>query len=259
MLVIVGCLIMFAMAASIIYFVLRHQRKMHENERRIQAIENERQIALFKASMEAEERQKEVIARNLHDTINPMLSQLKYSLTSHQSVLLDNNIDHGILDKDKQLIENVIKDIRGICHNLIPQELDTLGLIKALEEIIERIQKSGVIAASCNSSKLSYDPDLIPKPEQVNIYRVCQELINNILKHADGNQLHLQVFSLPEKLCFEFGYNGNGITDTEVEELSKKGLGLNSLQTRVLILNARLNYHRTDDGFGIKFHIPIAA
>jgi len=258
-LILIGCLFILAMAATVILFVIRHQRKMLLNEKRIQAIENEKQIALFKVSIEAEERQKEIIAKNLHDSINPMLSSLKYSLYAHQSDFLNNTFAPANLDKDKQTIDGIIKEIRATCHDLIPANLNEFGLIKTLEDSIKGLNRSKIVAATFNSDNTSIDFSAVPKMDQVNIYRVCQELLNNILKHSGCDALSLTIFSAPGALAIEFAYNGKGITNEEIELLSKKGLGLNSLKSRVLILNATLNYLRTVNGFEIKLHIPFAA
>lgn len=79
-----GCLIMFLLIIVIIMFVAIYQRKMSLKEARIQMMEQEKQIALFRAATEAEEQQKEKIAHNLHDEINPLLALLKLNLSRHR-------------------------------------------------------------------------------------------------------------------------------------------------------------------------------
>lgn len=258
-LIVFGCTIMLLMALSIVLFVIRHQRKMHLNEKRIQAIENEKQIALFKASIEAEERQKEIIANNLHDSIKPMLSYLKHSLTKHQSDFLNDTFVYTNLDKDKKTIDDITSDITATCHDLIPTNLNLFGLEIALEDLIKALNHSKVIGASFKSDQVKSDLSAIPKMDQVNIYRVCQELINNILKHSTCQAMSMHLFTEQNRLAIELAYDGTGITNAEIDQLSKKGLGLNSLKSRVLILNANLNYLKSVNGYEIKFHIPLAA
>lgn len=256
-LIALGCLVMFAMVMVIILFVVRHQRKMFEHRMLLQAVENEKQVALIKASLEAEERQKTIIANNLHDSIKPMLTHLKYSLTAHQSAILDNRFSFKDLDKDREAIDKISNEIRNTCHDLIPSVLNMHGLKKALEEFIEALNNSGLVMAGFTNGLAESDWEHFPKSSQVNIYRVCQELLNNILKHSGCSQISLSVFLNNNKLCIEMNYNGVGITDADVEKLSISGLGLNSLKTRVLILNADLNYLKNGSVYAVKFHIPL--
>lgn len=249
---------MFTMALVIISFVIRHQRKMLMHKMQLQIIESEKQVALIKASLEAEERQKKIIANNLHDSIKPMLTHLKYSLTSHQSALLDNRFNFKDLDKDRVAIDKIIDEISDTCHDLIPSVLNLHGLYKAMEEFIEGFNLAGVVRATFIARADDPGYELIPKADQVNIYRVCQELLNNILKHSGCSELSMTVFFRDQQLCVHLAYNGKGITDAEIEGLSKTGLGLNSLKTRVLILSATLNYLKEEKNYLIKFHVPIS-
>ncbi|MDP3145385.1 MAG: histidine kinase [Bacteroidota bacterium] len=254
----IGCLLAFVLISIIVLLVVTYQRKMLAKEYRIQLFEQEKQMAMFKASFEAEELQKRIIANNLHDSINPTLTFLKYSLTMHQSNFQEQKFSHKDLEKDKELITQTIDNIRAICHDLNPVVLNDFGLIKSLEHCIEILNDSATLKATFKTENLSPEHQYFSETDQVNIYRICQELLNNIIKHSESTEMQLLIFSIEKKLCIEFTHNGQGIINEDIESLSKKGLGLNSLKSRALILNATLNYIKTDRVSIIKLHIPLA-
>jgi signal transduction histidine kinase len=253
-----GCLGMFVLVIVIIVFTMKYQRRMYLKEKLIHRIESEKQISIFKASMEAEERQKETIARNLHDSIKPLLTYLKYSLSGHQSDILENQFAAESLDADKDTIDKIIAEISATCYDLIPSTLNHFGLIKSLEHILDAVKKANSIRSAIRTNQLTEEDVTFSKQEQVNIYRVCQELINNILKHAGCSEIVMDLKRVEDQLSIVITYNGTGITDADLDRLSQNGLGLNSLKSRVLILGASLNYGKTETHYDVKFQIPFS-
>ncbi len=253
-----GCFGMFLLVIVIIVFTIKYQRRMYLKEKSIHRMESEKQIAIFKASMEAEEKQKEKIAGNLHDSIKPMLSYLKYSLSAHQSHILENRFVAENLDQDKDTIDKIIDEISVTCYDLIPSALNHFGLIKSLEHIFDTVKKANNIRCAFHTNELDEAHVLFSKSEQVHIYRVCQELIHNILKHAACTEIEMDLKRVENQLHILISHNGTGITDAELERLSKNGLGLNSLKSRVLVLGANLNYGKSDTGYDVKFQIPFS-
>jgi signal transduction histidine kinase len=253
-----GCLIMFMLVLVIIMFVAIYQRKMSLKEARIQIMEQEKQIALFRASTEAEEQQKERIANNLHDEINPLLALLKLNLSRHRIQIEKNSFKPESFNQDTEILNKAIEGIRTTCHDLIPTFLMQYGLIASLESHTRQIQDINNINAQFDNTAEEKDLDCFEKKDQLHIYRICMEILNNLFKHASCTSLKLSVKCSGNKLVIEFMHNGKGVSNEEMEEYTtnSKGLGLKSLKARALILNAQINYIKQDEHSSITLSIP---
>jgi signal transduction histidine kinase len=261
LLIFLGCFAMLFLALVIIVFVVTYQRKMLEKETRIKLIEKEQQVQLFKATVEAEEKLKEKIANDLHDSVNPLLSLLKMNLSMHRRNVEKGKFNPENLKEDSTIIDQAIEGIRSSCRELIPSFLLQFGIVKSLEDYVRNLNKNEQLQAEFmhldNGNGFS-DADM-PKQDQLGMYRVCMEVLNNLFKHAGYTRLGIQVETLPNKLLVEFTHNGKAIDDQEIEAItnSSKGQGLKSLKVRVLLLGAQLNYFKAEEGARILLSVPV--
>ncbi|MCD6068656.1 MAG: sensor histidine kinase [Bacteroidetes bacterium] len=253
-----GSVVMFLLVVVIILFVVVYQRKMLEKESRIKEIEQEKQIQLFKATVEAEEQLKEKIANNLHDSVNPMLSLLKMNLSMHKRNLEKNKFNPDSFKEDAELIDQAVEGIRSSCRELIPSFLIEFGIIKALDDYIRNLNKNEHIEAVFENRQPGNTDVCLSKQDQLSAYRICMEVLNNLFKHAGYTNLHILVENRPEGFRVEFSHNGKGISNEEIDAItdSSKGQGLKSLKVRVLLLNADLNYIKGTGRPGIHFSVP---
>ena len=117
------------------------------------------------------------------------------------------------------------------------------GLITSLQDYIRSLNDAEIIKATF-SNTVQVSETILTKHEQLNTYRICLELINNILKHENCQTLNLEVYISEKKLIIEITHDGSGLSDHDVNKLtaSNNGLGLKSLKARVLMLSATINY-----------------
>lgn len=258
LLVTLGILITLFLAAVIIIFVVYYQRKMLLKEAHIQMMEQEKQINLFKASVEVEEQQKERIARNLHDEINPLLVVLKLNLSRHRLAAQKNTFDPENLKRDSDLLDKAIEGIRTTCHDLIPSFLHQFGLLKALEEYVRTAQQTDDMGVEFENQIALEELEVFDKQDQLNIYRICLEILNNLFKHSKCNQLRMVTKKTDNRIVFEFMHNGKGVNnaDMDVYTENSKGLGLKSLKARSLLLGATINYQTSATHSTIRLSIP---
>ena len=123
------------------------------------------------------------IARNLHDEINPLLTLLKYNLTKHRIEVKKNKFDPDSLIKDEETLDKAIDGIRTTCLDLIPSFLLQNGLIPSLDDYIRSVQQIEGMTADFESSATPEKMETFDIQEQLNIYRVCLEILNNLFKH----------------------------------------------------------------------------
>jgi len=258
LLITIGILITLFLGAVIIIFVVYYQRGMLLKDARILLMEQEKQIALFRASVEAEERQKEKIAQNLHDEINPILSVLKLNLHKHRSDAKKNTFQPDSLKLDAEMLDKAIEGIRTTCHDLIPSFLIEYGLLKALQEYIRNVQKSETVSAEFENKMEVIRLNVFNKQDELNIYRMCLEILNNLFKHSKCTNFIMTTKNIKNSILIEFVHNGTGVTNEEMDRYTEnsKGLGLKSLKARALILNAGVNYTKTQQNSTIQLSVP---
>lgn len=259
LLITLGIFITLFLATIVVLFVVFYQRKMLLKEASIKMMEQEKQIELFKASVEAEEKQKEKIARNLHDEINPILNTLKFNLTKHRVKAQKNELDPASIAPDEKTLDDVIEGIRAICYDLIPSFFLEYGLIVSLESYVKNIQRIGDITSEFNADVIPEEMESFSRQEQLNIYRVCLEILNNLFKHSGCSHFNVSITSIKKNLVFEVTHNGKGISNEEMNIFTEKskGLGLKSLKARVILLKANINYYKNINTSSITLTVPL--
>lgn len=216
---------------------------------KILKLEKEKQIATFRAAVEAEEKQKEQIANMIHDEIIHLLIAATQNLEKHTA---ENN------QKVRILIEQVVSSLKSIAIDLIPKTLFNFGLIHALEQhaVLLNTNEDCVIELENLSSFQNESP--FSKKDEVTIYRMFLEILNNLRKHAHFSYLWVTIENEDNSLLIEFTHNGTGVTNEQIEIYTKAatGLGLKSLQSRLMVLNAAINYTKDLEASTIKLQIP---
>jgi signal transduction histidine kinase len=231
---------------------------MLQKENEIKLMEQEKQLALFKASVEAEEQQKEKIARNLHDEINPLLAALKFNLSKHRIEARKNQFEPDSLIADSAILDKAIEGIRTTCHDLIPSFLLQYGLIKSLEDYLGHIQQTGDVQVEFENHTTDELLKSFQKQDQLQTYRICLEILNNIFKHAHCSILKMALEFKEGAIIISINHNGQGVSNEEMDTYTDNslGLGLKSLKARALILNATITYLKNTQQSSVTLSIP---
>lgn len=230
-----GISITFMLAVAIVLFVVFYQKKLFANQLKLQQLENEQRKNMLIASVQAQENERRRIAGDLHDEVGAILSSSKLYL-SHLNQ--KNPGSSVVIDKIEQLIDKATQNLRDISHNITPQNLEQFGLVSALEEVCLRINqaKSLQVNLSYNHNKrLSIEQEL-------GIYRIAQELLNNTIKHAKASEVMITLeFSISQ---FKFLYqdNGQGMQLSKDSLQNQSGLGLRNLSSRAELIKAQIDF-----------------
>ena len=139
----------------------------------------------------------------------------------------------------KQILDDAILLIRNISHSLMPPTLKNFGLESAATDLFQKIGASG----SLNASARFHDYRTRLKVEQeLLVFRIIQELVNNILKHSNPGFIHLTQNISANKMYFRIHHDGTGIVQADFEKLnhSTLGLGLKNIASRIKVLTGRI-------------------
>ena len=237
-----GTVGMLALTIGLIVFIIFHQRKVIRYQTRLQLMEQEQQKMLLNASIRLQEEERQRIAADLHDDAGPLLATARLYLNENL-VNLDKTAQLQSIYNAKQIIDDTIQLIRNISHSLMPPTLKNFGLESAVNDLFQKISGSGSMNASCRfhdyRERLHADQELI-------IFRVIQELINNILKHSNSSFIHLTQNLNGPNLYIRMHHDGKGITQADFEKLNKSnvGLGLKNIQSRLKLVHGQIFFEK---------------
>jgi two-component system, NarL family, sensor kinase len=237
-----GTIGMLVLTIGLIVFIIFHQRKVIRYQMQLQHMEQEQQKMLLNASIRLQEEERQRIAADLHDDAGPLLATARLYLNENL-VNLDKTTQLQSIYNAKQIIDDTIQLIRNISHSLMPPTLKNFGLESAVNDLFQKISGSGSMNASCRfhdyRERLHADQELI-------IFRVIQELVNNILKHSNASFIHLTQNLSGNKLYIRLHHDGRGITQADFDKLNKSnvGLGLKNIQSRLKLLHGRIYFEK---------------
>jgi signal transduction histidine kinase len=207
-----------------------------ERKRIISALEvSEQRVRSFANQLNnALEEERSRIAREIHDEFGQQLSGLKMSLSSlKKSTDIDKESLINILIAD---VNTSIASVRQIANELRPVLIDKLGLYAAIEWLVSEFEKkTGVVS----QLYMDVDPPAIDKKQEINIYRICQEALTNITKHAKATSVKIDVENRGDQLLLTIKDNGEGIKSATLH--NPLSMGLLNMKERANLIGAVLN------------------
>jgi len=237
-----GTIGMLALTIGLIVFIIFHQRKVIRYQLKLQRMEQDQQKLLLNASIRLQEEERQRIAADLHDDAGPLLATARLYLNENL-VNLDKTTQLQSIYNAKQIIDDTIQLIRNISHSLMPPTLKNFGLESAVNDLFQKISGSG----SMNASSRFHDyRERLQAENELVIFRVIQELVNNILKHSNASFIHLTQNTSGNKFFIRLHHDGRGITQNDFNKLNKSnvGLGLKNIQSRLKVLHGKIFFEK---------------
>ncbi len=219
-----GILFLTSMISA--FFIYRNYQ--HKQDKKLQKEIFRQQELEAKALFEGEQNERIRIARDLHDSVGQMLSLVKMNLSSQEQTSENENT--------QSLVDKTISEVRNISHNLIPEELN-FGIFPALENLADNVN-------STSKTKIELQiPEEIrlikfQKQNELSIYRIVQEVVNNMIKHADASSINLSIKKLENSLIINIKDNGKGLDDNSISNSS--GIGWKNINARVHMMDGKI-------------------
>jgi len=234
-----GIIFLVLVTTGLILFFHYSRQKIVQKELEKAALKLENQQKILQTSIDIQEIERKRIAQDLHDAISSKLNIVSLST----NVLL---LDKTITQKQKQALEQVLRitsetleSSRKIAHDLLPPILEEFGLKAALEELLEEYSTNTNIHIESNIENL---PKL-SQNNQLHIFRIIQELINNSIRHGKATELVVYMERDANSFVLRYQDNGKGFTVKDVEE--KSGIGLQNIKSRIKVLHGTLKIDST--------------
>jgi len=250
-----GILALISIAFYLLFLAFKKRIQREQNALRTAEINFERQIN--EVTLQAEQQERVQIAMDLHDEIGALVTVLKINILNAKNKLNQPEYLCSLLTETDELVEKTADTIRRISNRISPPTLVKLGIDPTLEELVKTINATGkmhiLLKSNLEGMRFRLDAEL-------NIYRIINETINNILKHSQTEQVSIQLIASNESLNIHFNYQGLGLTNAQVVQLlrQERGTGLKSIQTRINNFLATIDYLIDKKGKAeIRIKIPI--
>jgi signal transduction histidine kinase len=245
-----GTLLMFLLAGMLLFFVTTYQKRLLRNKAEVQIIKSKHQLDLFQSSIDAMEDERRRVSRDLHDEIGAALSMLRLQV-GQLNFTKENHSDNTekLIIGSKQLIDSTIENVRRISNDMLPHGLEEFGLKYALEMLCDKVEEASLLSINLEVETL----ERLENRLELALYRILQELLNNTIKHAEATEVDIIFSSENKLLTITYRDNGKGF---DIASLTKRGLGLKNIESRVSMISGKLTYIPTVDK-GIEVNIGI--
>ncbi len=235
---------------------LKYHQKIAEQEnilhdQKVIELKQQKDLEVMNAMLNGQEKERGRVAKDLHDGLGGLLSALK----SHfQGVSKDfPQIEKS--DKYQKvlgLVTNAGDEVRRVAHDIMPRALSLAGLQPAVEDLAESLAVHDI---DCQVEIINF-PQKCPETKEIMVFRIIQEMINNIKKHSGAKNVMIQIFGQQNFISLMIEDDGVGF-DME-KALSKNGMGLSSVESRVAFLNGKIVWDSVKgQGTTVNIEIPI--
>jgi two-component system NarL family sensor kinase len=213
----------------------------------------EQQQQLTKAVIEAEEKERVRIASDLHDGVGQLFSAVKMNLNGLiERVDMPRDEDRFLAEKTLALVEESCKEVRYISHQMMPNMLLRSGIASDVKSFIEKIDSEKLkVKVEANGFK-----DKLESNVETVLYRVIQEAVNNVIKHAQATFLNIKLDREASGISATITDNGVGFDTAAVETFG--GIGLKNIAARVDYLKGTVNYRSAPGaGTSLRVWVPV--
>jgi two-component system, NarL family, sensor kinase len=191
--------------------------------------------AFVRASIQSQEQERKRFAQDIHDGMGQLISALKIMLKPiSEKTSLEERV--AIVERSENLLNDMHHEIRRIAFNLMPHTLVQNGLVAALMESVHRINSSGNVLVRVNSLDV---PIRLAEVQEISLYRIIQEWINNVLKYAEATVIEVQLIGHEQELSITIEDNGRGFDPKALEE--SDGNGWKNINSRVNLIRGTLD------------------
>jgi signal transduction histidine kinase len=217
------------------------EKEQKLKEEKIRFLERQQQVVSLQSMINGQETERIRIAKDLHDGLGGVFSTVKmhYSTLQQDTPAVKEN---PLYKKTLDLINNASDELRKVAHNMMPEVLMKVGLVEALRDFCDNITSGKLIKMTLQTFGME---KRLGNSTEIMLYRIIQELVNNIIKHANATEAVIQINREGNRLSLTIEDNGRGFNTREADE--KQTMGMATVKSRVDYLNGSLTIDSRKD------------
>lgn len=222
-------------------------RKKSEKKSLAEKMAHQRQLA--QATIDGQEKERLEIGKELHDNIGQQLTTVKLFLDLAKTSATAENAE--MIGMALKGISTIINEVRAVSHTLVPPTLKDLGFIDSVNELIDSLHYTQALTLELDY--FGFDEDLLPDNKKLALYRIIQEQLNNIIKHADAKVVSISLRSGDDAIILQIKDDGNGFDCSKI----RKGLGLDGITNRAELFGGKAEITSSPgNGCHVKVSLP---
>ena len=226
-----------------------YRQKQLLQQQQIIQLQNEKLLLASESILKGQEDERSRLAQDLHDGLGGMLSGVKLTLSAMKGNIILPEESGRLFAKAFEQLDSSIGEMRRVAHNMMPEALVKLGLQQALQDYCDGINEAKSLKVNGEFYGLE---NRLDNSTEIIVYRIIQELLNNIIKHANASNVLVQVIKKDTEL--DITVEDDGIGFNKENAFIKKGAGLKNIQSRVDYLKGEFDIKSTP-GKGTSVHI----
>mgnify|MGYP000925301538 CR=1 FL=1 len=216
------------LAGLIAFMIFRYQNKQLIYSKALSDLQTIHEKSILQAQLEIQEQTFAHISREIHDNIGQKLTLAKLYLNTLEPA--GQNRQERVIDDTVQIIGEVIADLSDLSRTMGSEIIQQCGLIKAIEYEIGLLNKAGIYQLKLT---ITGEPVFLDANKELVLFRIVQESLNNIVKHADAVNIHIMLHYLPDELRLRVSDDGKGFDSSASLE---RGNGLQNMTRRAQLL-----------------------
>jgi two-component system, NarL family, sensor kinase len=232
-LIISACLVFLLLLIFIVAFMFIYNKRQLGNELALKHVREKYDQEILKTQLEIREQTLKTISEEIHDNMGQVLSVVVLSLSAIE--FTDPELDASRIENSTKLVKRVINDLRNLSKTMDAENMARVGLPAIIRYELELLDKSGLYRTFFDCQGQEYR--LEPSRETV-VYRIVQESLNNVLKHARASEVRIMVVFEPDNLRIGISDNGVGF---DVMQQGGDGAGLKNMKKRIALIGGSLN------------------
>ncbi len=231
-----GSLALGSIIAFLLFKNTKRKQKLAEQDKEIEsqklaAVLKEQELTAIDAMIAGQEKERQRIANDLHDDLGGLMATVKL----HFNALKDNQ-STDLFEKTNLLIEEAYQKVRTIAHAKNSGVIAKQGLLKSINEMAEKISDTNTITIEVVDHGLE---NRLENSLELTIFRIIQELITNIIKHANASEATIHITNHDDSLNIMVEDNGKGFNPTQITK-TKKGMGISNIDKRIEHLDGKM-------------------
>jgi two-component system, NarL family, sensor kinase len=232
-----GTTLVIFLVAGIVAFLFVFSKRNWKHQVEKNQLKSQFQQELLQTQLEIQEQTLKTISQEIHDNVGQVLSLAKLNLNTFENT--ESAYNQTKINDTKQLVSKAINDLRDLSRSLYGDKITELGLSVAIDNELRILKNIGQYQTEL---KIIGDSYKLQDKEEIVLFRIVQESLNNIVKHAKAKTIRVQTIYCPNLFTLTITDDGIGF-DTVVLPSSQSGIGLKSIQNRTALIGGKFSLH----------------
>lgn len=221
----------------VVVALLNRSRSKKQQALLLQEAQLQLKEAQIESAIASQEQERKRFARDLHDGFGQFISVLNLNLKSLEKGAKN---PEQIFESSAQVLDQMYRELKGICFNLMPETLIKQGIVNGIKEFSDRVNFTGTVTIEVDTFGLD---ERLEDLQEISLYRITQEWVNNILKYADATRINIQLTRDESEITLMIEDDGMGFDKSLLT--SSKGNGWKNLNSRANLIKGELELDTT--------------